>query len=1115
MRRLLMTFLAMVSVGTPATYGPYNGSFIRDGVGIQKKIRASDAELNGSASWSMVLWFRMDRQLSGRSLLAGVGPRVLTIDDGHLSFQAPGVDPISSKSPVVTGRWHFAAATFDGSTVRLYTDGDKAAEAQVTLPAAPAVMIMAPEEEGSHFSGRILGFTFLTEVLTESRIHALATTHQKFELARFEVGSKCWPFQTHGQAGYRAPQDPGTLPTGLAAFTTPAIKNRQPGAALEARSPNTWALAGAWRLIEQPKAHADAKAISRTGFNQITWMQATVPGTVLTTMIDSGIYPDPDYGLNNMAIPESLSSQDYWYRTEFTAPSLPSGQHFALTFEGINYAAEVWLNGNRLGDIKGAFIRGSFDLSSVQPGTKNALAVRISPPPHPGIGHEQSIKAGPGENGGAMCLDGPTFVCTEGWDWIPAVRDRNTGIWQEVILTAVGTVTIGDPRVITKLPLPATDHADVSIHVPLKNASHGPVTTVLHLSFEGFETTKQVTLPPGQSEVNLSTPVEHPRLWWPNGYGKPELYHLKLTVDQGDWKEVRFGIREVTYELSLLDSAGSLRRVEYAPAKTAESGERVIDTRHEGILRAAAGWVYSLPPGEENSVAISAVSDKRAEPFLIIKVNGVRIVCKGGSWGIDDSRKRSSRAHLEPFFRLHRDANLTMIRNWVGQSTEEVFYDLADEYGLLVWNDFWESTQDYNVEPSDSGLFLANARDTLLRYRNHPSIVMWCGRNEGVPPPAINVGLDELIRELDGTRIYMPTSNQVNLQNSGPYLHHEPVDYFTKLSRGFAVEVGIPSFPTLEAFQDAVPAEDQWPPSDTWAYHDWHFGGNGDTKAFMAAMDQQFGAATDLKDFERKAQMINYANHRAIFEGMNAHLWNPNTGRMLWMTQPAWPSTNWQILSSDYDTQGSFYGAKKGCEPVHVQMNLPGLEMAVVNNTAQPLDGLVLRARGLSLDGKQILTREQPVQAPALSEIEAFRMELPEHQLSFVKLELLDSKGSVLSENFYWYAPELAGYRQLNDMPPTRVNGVATLTRSGDSTKITLKLTNSTSVLALMTKITLVNAATGKRVLPAYFSDDYISLLVGESKTIEIECPSTASQGSLAINLRGWNVQASTIPITQ
>ena len=236
-------------------------------------------------------------------------------------------------------------------------------------------------------------------------------------------------------------------------------------------------------MTPAPNVTAEGPAISQTSFNAKDWMSATVPGTVLTTMVDRGVYPDPDYGLNNLAIPESLNKQDYWYRVEFHAPRAVSGRRLTLTFEGINYEARIWLNGQPLGSIKGAFIRGAFDVTGVVKLDKaNVLAVRISPPPHPGIPQEQSIKGGPGENGGIMCLDGPTFVATEGWDWIPAVRDRDTGIWQPVTLTATSAVKIGDPQVVTSLPLPDTTRADIEITVPLENDSNTPVTGTLKAS---------------------------------------------------------------------------------------------------------------------------------------------------------------------------------------------------------------------------------------------------------------------------------------------------------------------------------------------------------------------------------------------------------------------------------------------------------------------------------------------------------------------------------------------------------------------------------------------------------------------------------------------------------
>jgi hypothetical protein len=230
--------------------------------------------------------------------------------------------------------------------------------------------------------------------------------------------------------------------------------------------------------------------------------------------------------------------------------------------------------------------------------------------------------------------------------------------------------------------------------------------------------------------------------------------------------------------------------------------------------------------------------------------------------------------------------------------------------------------------------------------------------------------------------------------------------------------------------------------------------------------------------------MINYANHRAIFEGMNARLFNPNSGRMLWMTQPAWPSTNWQILSSDYDTQASFYGVKKACEPVHVQMNLPGLEAAVVNNTATAITGLTLRARSFGLDGNVIFTKEQTVDAAPMSVMTAFTVAQATDGVSIVKLELLDAQHQVISENFYWHAPD-AG--------------------------VTLRLENTSTSPVLMAKATVIDSATGQRILPAYFSDNYVSLLPGESKVVRIEIPASAQTGEIALNLRGWNVHPVTV----
>jgi Exo-beta-D-glucosaminidase Ig-fold domain/Glycosyl hydrolases family 2/Concanavalin A-like lectin/glucanases superfamily/Glycosyl hydrolases family 2, TIM barrel domain/Glycosyl hydrolases family 2, sugar binding domain len=1139
-------------------YGPFNAVFLPDGDGLKKPLRKDDSVLRADSPWSLYGWVKSAEPLKGPSLVAGIGDpaeefsRYLAFDGEHATLWMGKDNSLSGAASLATGKWHFMAATFDGEQFRLYSDGLQIASGKLDLGSVSPVLQMAPAflpaSNWSHFGGTVAGLNVARRALSADEVKQLSQAPEDFSLIEYEEGSKPWPVQTRGQAGYRAPQDPATMPHSNAPFSRPVAK--KPPAeheVLEADGEGEWTLAGGWRMTPAPKVNADGAAISVPDYSARDWWPATVPGTVLTTMIDRGVYADPDYGLNNLAIPESLNQQDYWYRVEFRAPKTMGGdgKRLTLTFQGINYEAAVWLNGRRLGSIKGAFIRGTFDVTGVVKAEQaNVLAVRVSPPPHPGIPQEQSIKGGPGENGGLMCLDGPTFVATEGWDWIPAVRDRDTGIWQPVTLTATSAVKIGDAQLVTTLPLPDTSRADVEITVPLENLSNTPVSGTLKATFGDIAITKQITLAPGNTSVKLAASefpqltVQHPRLWWPNGYGTPELYTLKLSFSEAnvesDRKQLRFGIREITYELSLLDSSGHLRRLEYSPTTARDKGEQVVDVRREGIREIPPAdpfpanfppewkegwksWVYSLVPGGESSPSVRMLEDTRAAPYLVIRVNGVRIACRGGNWGMDDSRKRVSREHLEPYFRLHRDANLNIIRNWVGQNTEEVFYDLADEYGLLVWNDFWESTQNYNVEAQDPELFLKNVRDTILRFRNHPSIVAWCGRNEGVPQPIINEGIAELARSLDGTRYYFPSSNEINLQHSGPYKYMNPVLYYTALNHGFSVETGTPSFSTLESFRAWIPNEDQWPISDAWAYHDWHQSGNGDMAPFMAQVQAEFGAPTSLEDFERKAQMLDYEDHRAIFEGMNAHLWAPNSARILWMTQPAWPSNVWQILSSDYDTQSSFYGVKKACEPLHVQLDLSNYNVAVVNTTNDPHSGLLVAADVYSLDNKLLLHREEKKDAAADALTDGFKLELAPLLVSdglvLVKLALRNSSGEILSENFYWLGAESASYRRLNRLPASSLSVTAKSTRVGDEIHVRVVLQNTGAVVSLADKLTLLNAADGSRILPAYFTDNYVSLLPGEHREVEIVYPVKAANGAAQLGIRGWNIQKQTIPV--
>jgi hypothetical protein len=1145
----------------PPQFGPYNGSFLADGLGLKMTVTdARDPILLADSPWSLFCWIKATEPVATLELVAGVGSpaaeyaRYLTIDAGKVALWMGEDNQLTGPANITPNQWHLLAASFDGSQFHLFLDGQPVASGTLILGSVSPLLQMAPATgqgiaPGRHFGGQIASFTLLRHALSANEMHQLYIARPDFSTIMFEAGSKPWPIQTRGQAGYRAPQDPATMPTSRASYSAPVAITRPPaGPSLTQSGDGEWTFSDGWMMREAPKVTADGAQLSTTAYDASGWMRATVPGTVLTTLVDDGAYPDPGYGLNNLAIPESLNKQDYWYRNTFTVPAsaLASSGHAELTFQGINYAAAIWLNGKLLGTMKGAFRRGVFDVTSaLKPGQTNVFAVRISPPPHPGIPQEQSILGGPGENGGFQALDGPTFVATEGWDWIPGVRDRNSGIWQPVTLRITHALKIGDAQVVTTFKNHDTSRAAVEIDVPVTNISSAPIDATLVASIEKISVRKSITLPPGDSVVKL-TPAEfpqlnldHARLWWPNGYGSPELYTVKLALQSGsavsDTKSVRFGVREISYELSLLDSTGHLRRVEFTPAnaREAEAAAPIVDVSHDGMLEVptpaaelaampeerranATSHVSSLAPGAENSPAIQPLTDLRAAPYLVLRVNGVRIAARGGNWGMDDFRKRVSRERLEPFFRLNRDAGLNIIRNWVGQSTEESFYQLADEYGMMVWNDFWESTENYNIEAEDPQLFLANAADTIQRFRNHPSIVMWCGRNEGVPQPIINLGLDKLVRTLDGARYYSPSSNAVNLAGSGPYRYQVPAQYFTTLNRGFSVETGTPSMSTLESFQSTTPKADQWPIDDVWAYHDWHQSGNGDVAPFMAEIQAEFGAPTSLEDFERKAQMLNYVDHRAMFEGMDANLWAPNSGRLLWMTQPAWPSTMWQILSSDYDTQASFYGVKKACEPLHVQLNLANYRVDVVNTTTAAHTGLTVSAKVYSLANALLFQATDRKDIDADSTTPSLRLDLAQYLANgmvLVSLELHDAKGALVSQSLYWLGARPASYRELNSLAPTQLKASATSTTAGDTVKLTIQLTNPASVVSLENKLTLLNAGDKQRILPAYYSDNYVSLLPGESRTIQVEYPSAAAHGPAQIALRGWNAVPQVVPV--
>jgi hypothetical protein len=817
-------------------------------------------------------------------------------------------------------------------------------------------------------------------------------------------------------------------------------------------------------------AAATGAEISAAGFDAAGWYAATVPGTVLTTLVNNHVYPEPLYGENNRpeTIPESLDKESFWYRTEMDVPASYKGQHVWLNFAGINYASRIWVNGTQVGTTKGAFIRGIFDITAhVKPGNKAVLAVLVTPQPHPGISHEHTLRSGIGLNGGESAIDGPTFLCTIGWDWIPAIRDRDTGIWQKVFLSTTGPVVVKNPLVTTDLPLPKTDSTEIGVQTTVENVTDKPVTGELKGTIGAIVFSKTVTLAPHAAQQvsfdSKDTPVlhvEHPRLWWPNGYGAQPLYKLHLSFEvkkkASDGLDVSFGVRKISYSV----------------------------------------------PGTDT---------------LTISVNGVPIFIRGGNWGLDEGLKRIPRERLEAEIKLHQLANLNLIRNWVGQSTGEDFYELCDKYGILIWDEFFQPNPGDGPDPDDLDTYIANVRDKILRYRNHPAIMLWCARNEGLPPANIDAALRKLMAELEPTRRYQPSSTDgPGVRSHGPYAWRTPREFYNITDDYFKTETGSVSVPTLESIHGMMPEKDWESINDDWAEHDFARGNSG-AQDYPAELAARYGKIANLADFVRKAQLMNYEAYRAMYEGRNAQMFHPTTAVITWMSNPAQPSFVWQLYHYDLEPNASLFAVKKAAEMVHIQFNEATGELEVINNRPEALSGATAHVAVYQLDGS--LAKEYDVKAAAAaSAVTGLGLvEFPTtlRATHFLKLDLRDAEGKVLSSNFYWRAepgyPDL--FTDMDTMPAVTLEAQAAAREADGRRTVTVTLHNATNHVALMTHVQL-RKHSGERVLPVFASDNYISLVGGESRTITLDADAQAFNGEDAlVTVDGWNV--SVTPVSQ
>lgn len=811
---------------------------------------------------------------------------------------------------------------------------------------------------------------------------------------------------------------------------------------------------GNWRVQRASEVEVqDGKVISTSSFKDNDWLPAVVPGTVLWSYLQAGAIPDPSYGEQQRLISDSFFTADFWYRNSFKIPASQKGKTVWLNFDAINWKADVYLNGSYVGRINGAFIRGMFDITKlVKYGKENHLAVFIHKNDTPGAVTIQD-KEWTGHNGGLLGADNPTIHASVGWDWLPTIRGRNIGIYNDVFISYTQDVQLRNSWTVIELDTQNKDFskAGVNVRTELSNSGSTPQSVIVKgritpgdYSFQSAE----INLQPGETrEISVADVVmDNPHLWWPNTYGDQFLYDAELAVVAGekesDKTQFKFGVRQFTYH-------------------------------------------KDYP--------------------LMIYCNGVRIICRGGNWGMDDGNLATTKDEYETKIRMHAEANFTMIRNWVGMTRNDEFYHACDRYGILIWDDFWLANPGDGPNPNDENMFMQNAVDKVKRNRYHTSLALYCGRNEGDPPKSLNEALKTCTNDYDGTRHYIAHSAAGVVSGWGPYSVRDSEWYFENTYPTLHSERGMPNIPSAESLEKMLPPENRWPIDNVWGIHDFTMGGAQHGSLFLEKMEQ-YGKYDDLHSFSRVAQFVNYQGHKSMFEAVYT---NNSNGMIMWMSQSAWPSMVWQIYDYYYDTNAGYYAMKNANQPLNIIYNASTRDFVLTNSTGTDREDLKINIRLYDINGQ--LTGEDSFTKDAAADSRQTILNIAKRNLPgivFIKSEILDNNGRLLAYNFNWFnADGKKDYQAFSQMREADVVLKAALKEEKDGASFyTAHIANQGDCPALMVRIKTTDAQ-GNLILPTYYDDNYISLMPGESREIQIEINNKYLKGKPLFHIEGWNLK--------
>ena len=838
-----------------------------------------------------------------------------------------------------------------------------------------------------------------------------------------------------------------------------------------------------WAIQSSAAVKETGDAISRIGYDARTWHFAKVPATVLNAQLKDGVFADPTYDTNLQKLPGALYDSEsnflvdppppdnpytvsWWYRTEVPVPRLPPGKRLWLNFDSINYRANIWLNGRLIADsteVAGMYRGFEFDVTdSVVPGI-NAIAVEVIPPQT----HDLSVY----------------FV-----DWNPMPPDRDMGIVQSAYLLFTGPVAVRHPQVVSALN-PSLDQALLTVYADLSNGSGQPVEGTLSGTVGDIPFSKPVQLPAHTAtRISLTSQefpqlvMNNPQLWWPAGLGPQTLYGMQIQFDTGgavsDRASVNFGIRQVS--------------------------SRLDENQHR-----------------------------------LFFINGKRILIRGAAW-THDIMLRQDPEREEYQVRYARDMHLNALR-LEGKMFGDHLYQLADRYGILImpgwcvgafeeW-DQWTEEQ-YTIARE-------SMRYQLRQLRNHPSVFVFLYGSDNAPPPAAEQMYLQVMAEENWPNPYLnsaadhttPGFGPSGMKMTGPYDWVAPNYWLTDTRRGgawgFITETSPgPAVPVLASLRQMMAPEHLWPVGDsTWNFHA-GCGGFAQTDNFTTSLEKRYGAATDIRDYALKSQVMTYEAQRAMFEAYGRNKYT-STGVVQWLMNTAWPGLIWHLYDYYLRPGGGYFGTMKALEPLHVQYSYDDSSVVVVNSLYRDFSGYSVTAEIYDLDMTRMFAGSMPVDIPEDSATRVFYLP-PIAGLTrtyFLRLTLNDTGGNVASSNFYWLstkpdvfdwnAPDYpytqlktyADFTDLQNLPLAQVSVRWTSDTAGAEQVEHVTVRNESQGLAFFVHLTVLRGTNGADIAPVFWSDNYFPLFPGESRLLTATYPRKLLDGAVSdIQVDGWNV---------